>query len=409
MAGPGDALFMALANAKSQPSHALRAVESAGQAGSDIMGGYMSGKEMGQQLAKYRILNTKLGDIFQDPSTIPAGLTPDHTISDLMNMAPILPYVRSDTTGQLMNELAGGNNQPPSTSAPAVPSAPIAGSANPSVPPGTTNLASIQGAGAGLGANLPVGTSPTIQAPASPRGPNFGKASLMDLQRYAPILNDIRQGRQFQQGQANENERAQLSRDQQERNFQEAQGNEKNRAIAGQQDEFTKSVNRTMSGFDALNQLTSLYDKIPPNQKGAYIGQATKFAGPMTGQQSPELATYNQARHAFIGNFAAALDPMGRQNQALLTQVESMTPKVEDDARVVANKVSAMHQFLQSTVDRNYQGFNAAAQNIGGQISRPVIPPNTYFESEADVPSNLPVGAVIHIAGRRALIKPPNQ
>lgn len=41
-----DALFMALANAESQPSKALRAVQSAGEAGEGILGGYLQGRQM---------------------------------------------------------------------------------------------------------------------------------------------------------------------------------------------------------------------------------------------------------------------------------------------------------------------------------------------------------------------------
>lgn len=44
--GPGDDLFMALAQAKAQPSKALRATEAAGEAGKDIIGGYLQGRAL---------------------------------------------------------------------------------------------------------------------------------------------------------------------------------------------------------------------------------------------------------------------------------------------------------------------------------------------------------------------------
>lgn len=51
-----DALFLALANARAQPSKALRATEAAGQAGEDILGGYLQGRQLraGQTEAKLK-------------------------------------------------------------------------------------------------------------------------------------------------------------------------------------------------------------------------------------------------------------------------------------------------------------------------------------------------------------------
>jgi hypothetical protein len=411
-----DALFLALSNALSQPSKSLRAVQSAGEAGQGIIGGYMQGKQLGQQLEQYKLLSTPLGSMYSDPSQIPFGLGPQHTVKDLLTIAPAMEnYVPANVLGGAAKAFganvssggAGGDGSGGGTPPPPSPSPAIAGSANPPQTPGATALGSTEGAGAGGGANLPPGTPDTI-APSS--GPALtlppGGMSMKGFQNVVlPALKAGQEGRQFQQNQAGEESRFQRGKVQEANQFSTAQTNEKNRALAAQQDEFTKSINRTMSGFDALDQLNSLYDKIPPTQKGAYVGQITKYGGTAAGATSPELSTYNQARHAFIGNFAAALDPMGRQNQALLAQVESMTPKVEDDPRVASNKVAAMHQFLTSTVNRNYQGFNAAANQIGGDIQQPAIPPNTYFESEADVDPNLPQGTIIHVAGRKAVIR----
>jgi hypothetical protein len=56
-----DRLFEMLAQAKGQPSKALRATQAAGQAGSDILGGYLTGRQLKMQLnqpeAMARLLN----------------------------------------------------------------------------------------------------------------------------------------------------------------------------------------------------------------------------------------------------------------------------------------------------------------------------------------------------------------
>lgn len=49
-----DRLFEMLAQAQGQPSRALRAVQSAGQAGEDILGGYLKGKEIGDSFQKQK-------------------------------------------------------------------------------------------------------------------------------------------------------------------------------------------------------------------------------------------------------------------------------------------------------------------------------------------------------------------
>jgi hypothetical protein len=291
---PSDALFLALAQARAQPSHALRAVESAGDAANDIIGGYMTGTKLQEELAKHKTLNTRLGDIFPADS-IPGGLTPDHTVGQLMQLAPILPYTRSPVADMIGNELAGNPQpsvpaqppQPPTPpSAPGDPNEitdtsgidalrdnqpvppPIPGSANPPQSPGMTALQTAGGAGQGDQSNFPPGTPTTI---AGGGGTPFKGMSYMDLQRYGPFINDIRQGRQFQQGQANENERARLSREQAERNFQIAQANEKGRAIAGAEEKVAPGASATAQ-LEALEQGITTINSDPANKSIPFSG-----------------------------------------------------------------------------------------------------------------------------------------
>ena len=52
MPGPGDDLFMALAQAKAQPSRAFRALDTGVGAANDIAGGYLRGRQIRSQLAQ---------------------------------------------------------------------------------------------------------------------------------------------------------------------------------------------------------------------------------------------------------------------------------------------------------------------------------------------------------------------
>src|SRR6266404_4787415 len=79
-----DRLFELLAQAKSQPSHAYRAAMAGIGIPEQALEGYQSGLEMRANIDKYRLLNTPLGSMYSDPSSIPFGLKPEHTVKDLL-------------------------------------------------------------------------------------------------------------------------------------------------------------------------------------------------------------------------------------------------------------------------------------------------------------------------------------
>lgn len=73
-----DALFLALSQAKSQPSKALRAVQSGGQAAQDVLGGYMQGLGVRRQMAEYPLLIAqKKAAIFDNYSKLADAVGPD--------------------------------------------------------------------------------------------------------------------------------------------------------------------------------------------------------------------------------------------------------------------------------------------------------------------------------------------
>lgn len=105
-----DALFQALAQAEGQPSKTLRAVKSAGQAGEDILGGYLQGRSIRAQQAEaalkpYEIYSNLSKNIGPDRASIVlknAGLA----VPDLNQGGP----VQEPTPDQLTTQGEYGKN-----------------------------------------------------------------------------------------------------------------------------------------------------------------------------------------------------------------------------------------------------------------------------------------------------------
>lgn len=352
MPGPGDALFLALAQAKARPSKALRAVEAGGQAAQDTLGGYFQGKDYQQKISQYKTLNTRLGDIFPSDS-IPGGLTPDHTVGQLMQLAPILPYTRSPIADSIANEMAGSPS--------------IAGSANPPVSSGTTALNTVQGAGTGNGANLPPGTSPTVS-------PSFKGMSYMDLQRYGPLLNDIRQGRQFQQGQVNENTRAQLSREQSARQHQESLDAEAGRARAGVAEKTVPLLSASAQLEGSLNKLENI-NSSPDNISIPFTGNlGARYAEKVPSTTSKWALNQKSAQsEADVAAGAIERAVEGRYNDEQMRRIRAaMIPTGNELGTPVATqKLNKFRVYVQQLKAGAIGQANAALDSIAGGSFNP--------------------------------------
>jgi hypothetical protein len=408
-----DALFQALAQALSQPSHAYRAAQAGLSIPASYESGYLNQKEFQQKRDQYRMMNTKLGDVFP-PGQIPGGLSPDHSVADLKQLVDILPYTRSPVADQIGNELAGNQQgqiasvpssppsqpTPPSPSAPAptiasTSMAPIPGAENPAPPPGSTNLSAIQGAGGGASANLPPGTSPTV-----PPGPTFKGMSYMDLQRYGPFLNDIRQGRQFQQGQTNENERARLSREQQERNFQEAQQNEKNRTMAGETAKIAPSLTEAGTIQDDINALLPLYKGYAPVPfAGTALANITAKSGSSTfgtptmqaGKQIQQIVPALSAKVNYL------LNKRFNSGEAAMLQ-QQVVPNASDDEQNAKQKIGNLQRLTAVMQGGDINALKMVASAIAGQPVNPGLP-SSGGSAPIQAPSNstIPPGQIVNV------------
>lgn len=373
MAGPGDALFMALAQAKAQPDRWARDVNAGAKAGTDILGGYMQGKGLGQELDKYKLLNTPLGQIFPNPRDIPGGLTPDHKVSDLMNLTPVLPYIPTEAGGQILTSMAGGNPSPSASPAP------MGGTLNPVLPSGTQNLDAIQGTGAGTADNVPAGTPTAIVGsgpPALPPSPSISRASPMDLQKFGPMMNDIRQGRQFQEGQKNENERARLSREQQEKNFQEGQQNEKNRTMATETSKIAPSLTEAGTIQDDINALLPLFKGYSPVPfAGTILANITAKSG-SSSFGTPTMQTgkqINQIVPALSAKVNYLLNKRFNSGEANMLQ-QQVVPNASDDEANARQKIGNLQRLTAVMQGGDEQALQMVASAIAGRPVSTMLP-----------------------------------
>lgn len=406
-----DALFQALAQALGRPSKAYRAAIEGLAIPDNAVTGYLTGKERGQELAKYRLLETPLGQIFPDPASIPGGLTPNHRVSDLLNLTPVLPYVPTSAGGQILTSMAGGN--PAQT-------APLGGTSPQQPTPGSQNLNAIQGTGAGAQNNVPAGT-PT--ATALPPTPSISMASPMDLQRFGPMMNDIRQGRQFQQQQNNEDRRQATSIVAENARQGNTINEQQKQKEAELRKEYETGNTSVMSALDAYKQLEDAWNKVPLSQKGPGIGTALTHAGDIASGKFPEAVAYNKARLQLAGAITAGIDPKGRQGPSLLDKILQGIPTLGQSDQTRNDLMKNIYNQTTSQANRNFEGYQAAAGSVGRTVPRPNLPssngtstsnespvnsnktPIMSFASESDVPQNLPKGTIIKVRGRRAVIR----
>lgn len=283
-----EALFNKLADALGQPSKAYRAAQAGLSIPESAITGYLQGKERGQELSKYKVLNTRLGDIFKDPSSIPGGLGPDHTVSDLMQLAPVLPYVPTEAGGNIANMMMGADSTPPAYTQ----------------TPGAKTLSTDQGTSAPQSvATFGNATSTPTPSPSTPR---IGKMSMNDIQKYGPLLNDVRQGRQFQQGQAAEESRFNRGKTAEESRFERGQSAEESRfqrgKMAGVAETASKNLTNTGTIQDDINNLRTLFKGYQPTPFVGGIGARVAAAS-----GSPTFGTKTMQQGNAINQVAPAL------------------------------------------------------------------------------------------------------
>lgn len=379
MAGPGDALFESLAQAKARPSKALRAVQSAGEAGEGILGGYLEGKELGQKLEQYRLLNTPLGSMYADPSQIPFGLSPSHTVKDLLTLAPAMEnYVPSNLISGAAKaygaNVSDGSVPPPP---------PLNTQPTPSPTPGTTDLNAIGGAGVGTQDNVPPGTPvPVPPPPSQAGGPTLnvppGGMGLKGFQNVVlPALKAGQEERQF-----NERQGAEESR------FQRGQAAEESRFQRGHIATSAEKVGSSLETLSGLNQFIQELDPLVSNNHPApFIGTiGGNIARQSGGYGTPSMVNAMKIDDT-AGKASALLDKQlaGRFNQQeadLLKKV--MVPTGKDQGGYNAqgqpnygqdklNKLKAFSNALNSGNEQIIR--NMASAMTGGAIN--VIPPTS--------------------------------
>lgn len=422
-----DRLFEMLAQARAQPDRWARSVNAGAQAGQDILGGYLKGKEVKQQIDQYRLLQTPLGSMYSDPSQIPFGLSPQHTVKDLLTLAPAMEnYVPSSLisgAGKAFGVDTSDNSAPPASApAPAPqPPIPIAGSANPAPTPGTTALNSIAGDGSGGGGAVAPGASPTIPSGGMKMNVPAGGMGMKGFQNIVlPALKAGQEERQFQQRQGSEESR-----------FERGQNAEESRFQRGHMATAAEKIGSTTETLTGLNQFINELTPLVANNHPA------PFVGTVGGNISRESGGYGtpSMKNAMkiddtAGKASALLDKQlaGRFNQQeadLLKKV--MVPSGKDQGGYDAqgnpnygqdklNKLQAFSKALNSGNEQIVR--NMASAMTGGAIS--VVPPSstnnqgptnsnqtpiTNYASESDVPSTLPKGTRIKIKGRLAVIR----
>lgn len=383
-----EALFNALAVAKSQPSHAYRAAIDALDIPRQAIEGYESGLEAKQKIGQYKLLNTKLGDVF-GANPIPYNLSPDHTVKDLMTIAPAMKnYIPGDVIKGIASGYGAntGDSSPSSfpgaTPAPAPLPPPPPAMPSPSPTPGQGALAQAGGDGSFSGGNIAPGApipqpGPVLKIP--PGGMNDATFKLVE-----PALKAAQQ------------ERLDRMRLNQEKSLHDqAQAAEESRFERGQdltragkegelRKEYETSTASTMSALDAYKQLDKAWKAIPERQKGPGMGTAASYFGDVASGQFPEVVAYNKARKTLAGAIAAGIDPKGRQGPALLDKIQEGIPSLGQSEQTRGDLMGTLYDQVTSAANRNYEGYQAAAGSTGGSVPRPNIPPRSQ-------PANQPV------------------
>jgi hypothetical protein len=379
-----DALFAALAQAKSLPSHAYRTADAALQIPGEALGGYEEGLQANQQIQQAKMLNTPLGQIWQDPSQIPYGLPATMRVRDLMAIAPTMSnYVPSgfaNTVASASGANTGGgpppSNVPPTAPPPIPPQTP----ATPAPTPGGAMLTSAGGVGNDSGGAFAPGTPTSIQAPAPTGGPPIaippGGMSREAFQLLQPALKAGQDERNFQQNQARE--AAQFQTGQQNENTRQGKNitAENNRTMAGETSKIAPSITEAGTISDDINALMPLYKGYSPIP---FAGTAlaniasksgtTSFGGPtvQTGKQIQQIVPALSAKVNYL------LNKRFNSGEAAMLQ-QQVVPNATDNEQSAMQKIGNLRRLTSVMQSGDVNALQMVASSIAGKPVNPALP-----------------------------------
>jgi hypothetical protein len=379
--GPSDALLQALAQAEAQPSRPFRAVAQGAQAGQDIVGGYLQGKQIQQQLEQYRLLSTPLGSMYSDPSQIPFGLSPQHTVKDLLTLAPAMEnYIPSSLIRGAAGAYGATTDTGPSGGdggGGASPVAPIQGPATPPSPGGAQGgavLANIQGTGAGGGSNMPPPPAGGLNLQVPPGG--MGMKSFQNV--VLPALKAGQEERQFQERQGAEESRFQRGQSAEESRFGRGK-------MAGVAEEASKNLAQTGTIQDDIDNLRNLYRGYNPTPFlggiGAHIAAASgapqKFPSVMN--QGAQIQQVAPALGAKI-NYELTHHFSPGESQLLMANVAPSATDNEANANMKLNNLQRLVQVFKSG---DQASINMVASAIAGRPVTAQVPTSQGIGTQA--------------------------
>lgn len=375
-----DALFQALAQARANPSHAYRAVTAGADAVKNTIGGYMQGKALQQQLDQYRLLNTPLGSMYPDQSQIPFGLGPQHTVKDLLTIAPAMEnYVPSTLIRGAAQSFGAPTNDgsapPPPTNPP-----PITGSANPDVPRGTTDLQDIQGPGSGGAPNLPPGTSPTVlgnstsQPTISVPSGGMGMKGFQNI--VLPALKAGQEERQFREGHAQTAQQFATTQANEDRRQQERLEAERNRTMASETSKIAPSLTTSGTIQDDINALRPLFKGYSPVP---FTGNALATITARSGSSTFGTATMQKGKQiqqivpALAAKVNYELNRRFNAGEAQMLQ-QQVIPNAGDDEANANQKISNLQRLTAVMQGGDIQALQMVASAIAGRPVNATLP-----------------------------------
>lgn len=400
MAGPGDQLFSLLAQSKGLPSHAFRAAEAAEAIPEQGLQGLQQGMEARQNIQQYKLLNTQLGDLFDDPTTIPYGLKSTNTVKDLMTIAPTMQnYIPAGFANSIAAGYGAGGGQPSSGAPPQslpTPSPPPQTPPTPSGTPGAASLAAVGGAGGGQGGAFAPGTPTAIQAPAAPAIPPGG-ISKTAFQLLEPSL-------KARQEQAMQNQRLL----QEENNFQEGQANENtraannitagnNRAMAGETSKIAPSITEAGTINDDINALMPLYKGYSPIPfAGSAIASLAQKSGTtnLFGQTAQTGKQIQQIVPALSAKVNYLLNKRFNAGEAGMLQ-QQVVPNATDSEQSAMQKIGNLRRLTAVMQGGDINALQMVASSIAGKTVNPQLPSSN---PQIPAPQNSNVQAAIQWA-----------
>jgi hypothetical protein len=260
----------------------------------------------------------------------------------------------------------------------------MGGTSNPAPPPGSTDLAAIQGTGTGNQDNVPPGTPPAVVSPptsASVIGnsrPTLnvpgGGMSMKGFQNVVlPALKAGQEGSQFQEGQAQRAQQfatAQANEDRRQRNMIAA---ENNRTMAGETAKIAPSLTEAGTIQDDINALRPLFKGYQPVPfAGTALANLAAKSGSsgfgtqtmQTGKQIQQIVPALSAKVNYL------LNKRFNAGEAAMLQA-NVVPNASDDEANATQKINNLQRLTAVMQGGDVNALGMVASSIAG---RPVIP-----------------------------------